>query len=198
MATAVAIVASVAVLTGLAVNSQASNSDPAADTAAQEASAASAEASQATERRLMKARIKAKAEARAAEEAAAQAPVAAPVAAPAPPAPSSTGAWAGTMADGKYEFYLEIQESGGTVTGAMAQYSNEDGDSGTEQVSGYREGNTLYLSGTSWSRDAPNNWGLDDFTIELAPDGSSFWGTYTCDVCSTTNNLEGYRNAGLD
>ena len=102
------------------------------------------------------------------------------------------------MADGKYDFYLEIQESGGDVYGSMYQYSREDGDTGTEQVAGYRSGNTLYLEGTSWSKDAPNNWGLDTFTIELAPDGESFWGTYTCDVCSTTNNLQGSRSYGVD
>ncbi len=196
---AVAVLASVAILTGLAVNSQASNNDPAADAAANDASEASADAAERSERRLLKAKIKAKAEAKAAEEAAAAQAAAAPAEQPEPPAapaPSSTGSWVGTMADGKYEFALEITESGGDVYGSMYQYSNEDGDSGTEQVSGYRTGNTLYLRGTSWSKDAPKNWGLDDFTIELGSDGETLWGTYTCDVCSTSNELQGSRGYG--
>ena len=200
---AVAVLASVAILTGLAVNSQAANTDPAADAAAIDASEASADAAERSERRLMKAKIKAKAEAeaeaKAAEEAAAAQAAAAPPEQPEPPAapaPSSTGSWVGTMADGKYEFALELTESGGDVYGSMYQYSNEDRDSGTEQVSGYRSGNTLYLQGTSWSKDAPNNWGLDDFTIELGSDGETLWGTYTCDVCSTSNELQGSRGYG--
>ncbi len=195
-----AIVTSVAVLTGLAMNSQAAPepaSDPAATAAGATAVKTVAKSTDISQKRLMKAKIKARAERKAErqaerEAAAAQAQSATTAAAM---APDSSGQWAGSLADGKYSYYLDIEESGGAVAGSMYQVSNADGDSGTEYVTGYREGNTLYLQGQYWT-DAPKNWGLDSFTIELSSDGGSMWGSYNCDVCSTTNNLSGERSYG--
>ena len=195
-----AILASVAVLTGLAMNSQAAPepaSDPAATAAGATAVKTVAKSTDISQKRLMKAKIKARAERKAErqaerEAAAAQAQSATTAAAM---APDSSGQWAGSLADGKYSYYLDIEESGGAVAGSMYQVSNADGDSGTEYVTGYREGNTLYLQGQYWT-DAPKNWGLDSFTIELSSDGGSVWGSYNCDVCSTTNNLSGERSYG--
>lgn len=106
------------------------------------------------------------------------------------------GDWSGTMADGKYSFSMSLSESGSGVSGYMTQYSNATGGSGTEQLTGSRSGNTVYLQGTSWSSDTPDGWRLDTIEIFLSPDGDSFTGTYGCEGCSGTGGISGTRGYG--
>jgi hypothetical protein len=191
---ACAVALSVGALSAFAVHSQ---SQTAAD---EEAAAQQVRQDAKAEAKAEKKRIEAKAEKLAAEKVAEQqAPPAQPAQAPAPaPAPASAtsasaaGSWEGSMDSGQYSFSMDLSESDGGISGSMYQYDNSDGEDGTESLTGYREGNTIYLQGTSWS-GAPSSWGLDSIIVTLSPDGDSMSGSFTCTTCSGTKDISGYR-----
>ena len=197
-----AVALSVGALTVFAINTQAQNgnggNDQVAAAEAQEQALAEQEAAEKAEKKRIKAEAKKIADKKVAKLEAEQQPASQPSV----PSQSSTqyatgasasGYWSGSMKGGQYSFSLDLYDEGGSLSGSMYQVDNTDGDDGTQQMTGYREGNTLYLRGTSWS-GAPSSWGLDSIVVTLSSDGSSFSGSYGCDVCSGTNDIYGSRN----
>ncbi len=116
---------------------------------------------------------------------------------PAATAPNSTGYWEGTMDNGEYSYYMQIEESNGQVAGWIQQWDTDDGESGTEYFTGTRTGNTLKMRGYEWSPETPSTWKLDTFTLKLNNNGQGMSGSYECDGCSSgSKSMWGERTSG--
>jgi len=195
---AIAAIVAVGLLSGFAIKSQAqANADQeAAQLQAQDQAKVAADKALEKRKQVREKKAKAKQEAEAARQAeATQARETNTVyVAPAPgPGQSVDGEWSGEMAGGKYSFSMSLSDDDGQISGSMYQHSNATNESGTEELSGYREGNTIYLQGVSWDSSAPRKWGLDSIVIQVSGDGESISGTYGCDTCSTTYPITGSR-----
>ncbi len=124
-----------------------------------------------------------------------QTPPPAPEQRPRTLAPNSSGYWEGNMRSGAYGFELQLNERpNGSVSGEMIQWDTGDGETGTQYVTGTRDGNVLRLRGQYWSADTPQTWKLDTFKLKLNRNGQSFSGTYDCDGCSSgPKGIQGFR-----
>lgn len=163
----------------------------AARTAAEDARKAEAAARAERQRLRRKERARTRVEARAREQQSPPSVVVVP--APGPPYSGPVdGEWTGSMDDGRYSFRLSLSDYEGYLAGEMYQQNTATGEDGTEIVEGYREGNVLYLRGTSW-RHAPSGWSLDVLALSVATDGRSLAGTYTCAACEPSNTISGWR-----
>lgn len=187
--TVLAVTLAVLGIGAFAVNAQVRTSEQEAAAAQEQAREAAREAEK--QRELKK---KARAKERKAREDAEQQPDVYVVPAPATPYNGPIdGEWSGTMADGKYTFWLTLSEYGGQVSGELYQRDTRNGEEGVEIVEGYREGEVLYLNGIAWEY-GPSDWEYDRIALTLSADGGSFTGTYTCDGCAPSNSMTGRRS----
>lgn len=112
-----------------------------------------------------------------------------------------TGKWTGMMraTDHNYRFTMRLTESsGGSLKGEMLQVQttlggSKTGDRGVETMRGERSGRVVTLYGTGWDWQTPDGWYKDTIDVKLSPDGESFAGKYTCDVCDV-HPIDGYRD----
>lgn len=101
--------------------------------------------------------------------------------------------------DHNYRFTMRLTESNaGSLKGEMLQVQttpggSKTGDRGVETVRGERSGRVVTLYGTGWDWQTPDGWYKDTIDVRLSPDGESFAGKYTCDVCAV-HPIDGYRD----